>query len=323
MKLVEGLLRGDRISLARSITLVENEDPRGQEILHGVVSRVGSAHRVGVTGPPGCGKSTLVRALTQLLTDRKKTVGIVAVDPSSPFTGGALLGDRIRMTAVALHPGVFIRSMASRGAFGGLAVTSQSVADLLDAFGRDYVLYETVGVGQSEVEITHAADTAVVVLSPESGDGIQAMKAGLMEIADIIVVNKADREGVDRTVIELQMILKMRPVGEGEWDIPILKTSASNDQGVEELLGAIETHREYLSRTGLLNQRRQDKMRRRICSAAEHIFRIRVLGGVDEKSWEGYIEDVLAGRNTPTGVASELVDRALGEGPRAERRGGE
>ncbi len=309
-RLVDGLLGGNRLCLARSMTLVENDDPVAQYILLRVFSRVGRARRIGITGPPGCGKSTLIRGLAQNLSSAGMKIGIVAIDPSSPFTGGALLGDRIRMNSIALDSNVFIRSMASRGAFGGLSSTAQSVADLLDAFGRDYIIYETVGVGQTEVEIADAADTTVVVLSPESGDGIQAMKAGLMEIADVMVVNKSDREGVDRIVFELEMILRMRP-RRGGWEIPIVKTSATQDQGIGDLAASIGNHHKSLADGGLLASRREENMRKRIRIAAEHLFRSKVLGSLPEESWRSRVAEVLAGRSTPAATAEEMVRDAL------------
>ena len=209
-RLLDEFRAGKRPALARAISIVENDRPGAQALLQALHVRLGRARRIGITGPPGAGKSTLVAALIAALRGRGDTVGVVAVDPSSPFTGGALLGDRIRMGEATLDPGVFIRSMASRGSLGGLALTTKEVADVLDAFGFDHVLLETVGVGQSELDIAATADTTVVVLVPESGDSIQAMKAGLMEIADVFVVNKADRPGAERLAREVEMMLHLR-----------------------------------------------------------------------------------------------------------------
>ena len=209
-RLLEDFRAGKRPALARVISIVENGRPGAQALLQALHAQLGRARRIGITGPPGAGKSTLVAALIAALRARGDTVGVVAVDPSSPFTGGALLGDRIRMGEATLDPGVFIRSMASRGSLGGLALTTKEVADVLDAFGFDHVLVETVGVGQSELDIAAAADTTVVVLVPESGDSIQAMKAGLMEIADLFVINKADRPGAERLAREVEMMLHLR-----------------------------------------------------------------------------------------------------------------
>ncbi|MFO7259709.1 MAG: methylmalonyl Co-A mutase-associated GTPase MeaB [bacterium] len=218
-RLLEDFLAGKRPALARAISIVENGRPGAQALLQALHGRLGRARRIGITGPPGAGKSTLVAALTTALRARGDTVAVVAVDPSSPFTGGALLGDRIRMGEASLDPGVFIRSMASRGSLGGLALTTKEVADVLDAFGFDHVLIETVGVGQSELDIAAAADTTVVVLVPESGDSIQAMKAGLMEIADVFVINKADRPGAERLAREVELMLHLR-AGRGMHRLP-------------------------------------------------------------------------------------------------------
>jgi LAO/AO transport system kinase len=264
--LVERMLAGDRLALARLITHVENRTGAVPEIMRAVHARSGEAYVVGITGPPGAGKSTVVDRLTAALRAQGRTVGVVAVDPSSPFSGGAVLGDRIRMQAHALDPGVFIRSMASRGAFGGLARATGDVIKLLAAFGLDWVLVETVGVGQTELDIMKLADTTVVVLVPESGDAIQTMKAGLMEVADIFVVNKADRSGAPALMAELKFSVHLQYTSPAapkdiDWEIPVLSTEAQNNVGVEALLDTMVRHRTTLEQAGALAGRRRRRRR--------------------------------------------------------------
>ncbi|MBI4592849.1 MAG: methylmalonyl Co-A mutase-associated GTPase MeaB [Candidatus Rokubacteria bacterium] len=264
--LVERMLAGDRLALARLITQLENRTGAVPAIMRAVHARAQGAYVVGVTGPPGAGKSTVVDRLTALLRGRGATVGIVAVDPSSPFTGGAVLGDRIRMQAHALDPGVFIRSMATRGATGGLARATGDVLRLLAASGFEWVLIETVGVGQTELDIMKLADTTVVVLVPESGDAIQTMKAGLMEAADVFVVNKADRSGAPALMAELKFAAHLQYAGptacrDIDWEIPVLATQAQTDVGVAELLATIERHRAALESSGALAARRRARRR--------------------------------------------------------------
>ena len=261
--LITGVLQGEVQAIARTISLIENEHPRSDEILNALYAHVGKAYRIGITGPPGAGKSTLTAQITRHYRKKGKTVGIIAVDPTSPFTGGAVLGDRIRMSEFATDPGVFIRSMASRGSMGGLARRTQDAGDVLDAAGKDVIIYETVGVGQTELDIAEAADTTVVVLVPESGDAIQAMKAGLMEIADIFVVNKADREGAERIKIELDLMLQLRP-SQRPWEPPILMTVAYKGEGIENLIEKMGQHWHFLSREAELLKRRKQRMIKKI-----------------------------------------------------------
>ncbi|MFQ5603293.1 MAG: methylmalonyl Co-A mutase-associated GTPase MeaB [bacterium] len=260
--LIEHFFKGDRRSLSRAISLVENEDPYSVRLLDAVSTKIGRAYRIGITGPPGAGKSTLVDELTKHFRKQSKTVGVIAVDPTSPFTGGALLGDRIRMSDIALDEGVFIRSMATRGSLGGLSQKADDVADILDAFGKNFVIIETVGVGQSELDVVGVADTTLVVLVPESGDAIQAMKAGLMEIADFFILNKADREGADRAMQEIQNMLLLRPPK--DWAPKVLQAVASEGEGITEIAELIAEHRNYLVEKGILDKKRQNRLFKKI-----------------------------------------------------------
>ena len=263
------MLGGDRLALARLITRVENRHPDVAQIMSAIHPHTGRAHVLGVTGPPGAGKSTLVDRLTSLLRASGASVGIVAVDPSSPFTGGAVLGDRIRMQTHTLDPGVFIRSMATRGSLGGLARATGEVIKLMDAAGFDEILIETVGVGQTELDIVRQADTTVVALVPESGDSIQAMKAGLMEVADIFVVNKADRDGAHALMAELRFSAHLHHASPAapkdvDWEAPVLATQAAANVGLAELLEEVRRHRRLLAESGALEKRRQARRRQEL-----------------------------------------------------------
>ncbi|TAK36395.1 MAG: methylmalonyl Co-A mutase-associated GTPase MeaB [Chloroflexota bacterium] len=306
MNLVEDVLAGDRRALARVITLIENNLPGGQEALRILFRHGGKAHVIGVTGPPGAGKSTLVCQLAKELRARGKTVGIVAVDPSSPFTGGAILGDRIRMQELSGDRGVFARSMATRGELGGMAKTTQDVVDVLDASGFDVVIVETVGVGQDEVTIAGTAHTTLVVGVPGLGDDVQAIKAGVLEIADIYVVNKADREGAEMLVAQLQMLLTLRELG--NWAIPIQRTVATRGEGISELVDAAQRHYRHLSETGLLRQQSATHHQRRVLDIARDALLRKLLTG--ENSGERLsklVQEVVEHRLDPYTAAEQLA----------------
>ncbi len=269
--LAQRLMSGDKRALARAISLVEDDDPEGWALVREVYPHTGQAAIVGFTGPPGVGKSTLLAALTKLERERDRTVGVLSIDPSSPFTKGALLGDRIRLADHFLDPGVFIRSMANRGALGGLSEAALQTALLMDASGRDVILLETVGVGQAEVDIIDHADTVVLVLMPGSGDSIQALKAGVMEIPDVIVVNKADHPLTDTMVREIRSVLSLAP-REG-WEVPILRTEAVRGEGIEELLEKLAQHRAHIEAEGTLSERRRRNLMNEVLAIAT--FRMR------------------------------------------------
>jgi LAO/AO transport system kinase len=308
--LVERLALRQPRAVARAISLLEDGGDLQRELVRRVYSRTGHARVVGITGPPGAGKSTLVDRLTRLLRKRDATVGILAVDPTSPFTGGALLGDRIRMQSLYTDPGVFIRSMATRGAMGGLARAARDAVDVLDAAGFDWILLETVGVGQDEVDVVRTVDSVVVVTVPGLGDDIQAIKAGILEIADVFVINKADREGVDRTVKDLEMMLSL---GEhGAWLPPVLKAVASRDEGIDRVLAEIERHREHLEAAGELAHRRLAHLRLRV----ETILKERVVAAADRVlGLEREVERGFAERADPYEVAGRLFAGVLRSEP--------
>ena len=259
---IDDIYNGDLKAVARAISVVENNSSGANELIEKIYPNTGAAHRIGITGPPGAGKSTLVDKLTHLYTESGKSIGIVAIDPTSPFSGGALLGDRLRLQEFSLNKDVFFRSMASRGSSGGISRKTGEVVDILDSSGKDIVMIETVGVGQSELEVAGTADTTIVVLVPESGDGIQAMKAGLMEIADIFVLNKSDREGADLMIANISESLQLR--NEMNWTPKIVKTSAINNEGISELMEAIEEHAEWLSSEELIGSKRNIRLITRV-----------------------------------------------------------
>ena len=331
---------GKPAALARAVSLVENQRDGFEQLLSTLHARLGRARRVGITGPPGAGKSTLTTSLINAWRASELRVGVIAVDPTSPFTGGALLGDRVRMEAVALDPGVFIRSLATRGSLGGISSATRSVADVLDAFGFDRIIIETVGVGQSELDVARAADSTVVILVPESGDSIQALKAGLMEIADIFVVNKADRPGAERVRNDIELMLGMRhglameaPAHHGvdlkwianpgkaareaarreeaaSWTPPVVLTVAHKGEGVADLAGFLDRHHRYLEEGGGLRDRRRRRLREQVMDVAESRLRRRLWSDAEVLSFvDAVIPRIERGEVSPYGIADELLTR--------------
>ncbi|MDQ2760042.1 MAG: methylmalonyl Co-A mutase-associated GTPase MeaB [Actinomycetota bacterium] len=309
--LAERLLAGDTRALARAISLVENDEPEGWALVHEIYPRTGRAAIIGFTGAPGVGKSTLLAALCKLERGRDNTVAVLSLDPSSPFTRGALLGDRIRLVEHFLDPGVFIRSMASRGALGGLSEAALQAALLMDASGRDVVLLETVGVGQAEVDIIDHADTVVLVLMPGSGDSIQALKAGVMEIPDVIVVNKADHPLTDTMVREVKAVLSLSPP-EG-WEVPIVRTEALRGGGTEELAAKLAEHRAYIEAEGTLAERRRRNLMNEVLGIAASRMRRELEESLREDSViQELLDRVVSRELDPASAAASILERRAG-----------
>lgn len=338
--LVADFEAGKSAALARAVSIVENHRAGYDELMTRLHPHIGRAQRLGITGPPGAGKSTVTNLIVQSLRQEGHTVGVIAVDPTSPFTGGALLGDRVRMESVALDPGVYIRSMATRGSLGGLSARTAEVADVLDAFGFDRIIIETVGVGQTELDIARTADTTVVVLVPESGDSIQTLKAGVMEIADIFVVNKGDRPGADRLRNDIELMLGLRRGSTGSvpahhgvplktfnpiriareaaraedperWTPPVLGTIASKGEGIDLLLAAVARHFRYLEMSGSLKGRRRIRLRNQVAEVVAERVRNRLWDDPETNAWLDAQLDLLeSGAATPFSVADELLRRS-------------
>jgi LAO/AO transport system kinase len=306
--LAERLVAGDKRALARAITLVENRDPEGDRLVAELFPRTGEARIVGLTGPPGVGKSTLIGAVCGELRKAEREIGVLSIDPSSPFTHGAVLGDRIRLSDHFLDPGVFIRSMATRGSLGGLAEAALQAALLMDASGKDDILLETVGVGQGEIDVVDHADTVVLVLMPGSGDSIQALKAGVMEIPDVIVVNKSEHPLTDTMIREVKGVLSLGP--ERPWKVPVVRTEATKGEGTKELVEAIDAHGRHIAEAGTLAERRARNLRAEVLGiAASHMRRELDARVASDPEWAGMLDRVVRREIDPATAARELLER--------------
>ena len=304
---IKKIISCDKRAVSRAISLIENEDS-SSKLLKELYKHSGKAHRIGITGPPGAGKSSITNCLVKLLVEKEHQVGIIAVDPTSPFTGGALLGDRIRMSEISLLKDVFIRSMATRGSLGGLSKNVVEACDVLDAAGKDFILIETVGVGQSELDIAQTADTTVVVLVPESGDAIQAMKAGLMEIADIFALNKSDRAGADGIAATLKNIIHLKPPSEDKWEVDVLKTIGNKGTGIEELLEEIKKHKTHLEESGFLDNKRKYNLTKKIFELVNNKLHIQFWNEKNKKVLNDNLSAIYERKDDPYSFIDRLLD---------------
>lgn len=306
-EILKKILESDKLAISKGISIVENEDARKLEFLKELFKYTGRAHRIGITGPPGAGKSSITNCLVKLLVEKGFSAGVIAVDPTSPFTGGALLGDRIRMQEIGILESVFIRSMATRGSLGGLCKNVVEACDVLDASGKDFILIETVGVGQSELDITNTADTVLVVLVPESGDAIQAMKAGLMEIANIFVLNKSDRQGADGVAATIKNIIHLKPPAEDKWTIDVLKTIGSLNKGINELLDEILSHKAHLEKTGYLEKKRKGNLQNKIYELVNNRLQVEFWDDKKKKSLSDNLNDIYHRVSDPYSFVNKLI----------------